>query len=57
MKIKVDDQIAKIKEIKSHGGKKVYVKNDENGEMMTIGRGFNLNDSFSEIDKDGGMFG
>ncbi len=56
MKIKVDDQIAKIKEIKSHGGKKVYVKNDENGEMMTIGRGFNLNDSFSEIDKDGGMF-
>jgi phenylalanyl-tRNA synthetase beta chain len=36
---------------------KVLVKNDQNGEVMTIGRGFNLNDSFSEFDSDAGMFG
>ena len=35
----------------------MQVRNDQNGEVMTIGRGFNLNDSFSEFDSDAGMFG
>lgn len=53
---KIEDQLHNIGKLKSQGGSHMLVQDEKTTEMVSIGKGFNLSESFNDL-KDAGLGG